>query len=335
MEAKLLQLGAELSRRGEPFALATVVRREPASSARTGDCALITRGGGFHGWLGGSCTQPTVVREAEDVIRRGTPRLILMSPTPEQETPRPGLTVLPMTCHSGGSVEIYIEPVLPAPRLVVYGISPAAHAVARFGKVLGYAVEAVDPEADRTMFPEADRIVTDPTTADLQQRAMRDPARLYVVVATLGTNDVAALEQAMTFKPAYLGLVASRARFAEVQASLASRGMSTDALSHVKCPAGLDIGATSPEEIALSILAEIVERARAQSEGAAPRPSREVRSLRADPVCGMQVDPETARYRAEFAGETYVFCCGACREKFLSSPRQFTGAAESRGGTDV
>ena len=132
MRRDLLKLAAELSARDEPFVLATVVRREAPSSAQSGDAAIVTVSGEFHGWLGGSCTQPSVAREAVRALADGKPRLIGLSPNPASDR-RPGVTALPMTCHSGGSVDIYLEPVLPARRLTVYGHSPVARALARLG----------------------------------------------------------------------------------------------------------------------------------------------------------------------------------------------------------
>src|SRR5919201_1246931 len=168
MRAELLKLAAELAARGEPFALAVVVRREPASSTQPGDMALITESGAFHGWLGGTCTQPTVVREAQQALADGRPRLLALSPDPGADH-RPGVAVRPMTCHSGGTVEIYLEPVLPAPRLVVFGAAPTARALCRLGKAMGYGVDVVDPDIEPASFPEADRVLArpplDPLTA--------------------------------------------------------------------------------------------------------------------------------------------------------------------------
>ena len=145
MKPDLLQLAAELARRGEPFALATVVNRQPPISAQVGDVALVTQAGEFHGWVGGTCTRPTVIAEAARALADGRPRFIALDPQPGAHE-RKGLSMFPMTCHSGGSVEIYIQPVLPAPRLLVFGISPTAQALARLGKAMGYTVLAVDPQ---------------------------------------------------------------------------------------------------------------------------------------------------------------------------------------------
>src|SRR5262249_56843446 len=127
-----------------------------ASSSQQGDGAIVTADGAFHGWLGGSCTQPTVVAEALKAIADGRPRLISLTPNPVSER-RPGVLVFPMTCHSGGTVDIYLEPVLPRTRFLVFGISPVARSLARLAGAMGFAVDAVDPDADRSVFPEADR----------------------------------------------------------------------------------------------------------------------------------------------------------------------------------
>lgn len=323
MRADLLILCAELVRREEPFVLATVVRRQAASSAQQGDGAIVTADGRFHGWLGGSCTQPTVVAEALRALADGRPRLISLSPDPRAET-RPGVLVFPMTCHSGGTVEIYLEPVLPAERLLVFGFSPVARAIAKQGKAMGFAVDAADPEADRAAFPEADRLLTD--LAALSPGT----ATTYAVVATMGERDEEALGAALRVAPAYLGVVASPKRWAQARDALLSRGTAADALARAKSPAGLDIGARTPEEIAVSILAEIVRfrRGTAVEKAAVPAGSGMALPVAAareatDPVCGMKVAPASAKHTAEVGGKIWYFCCGGCREKFLGAPERY------------
>jgi len=264
MRTDTLQLASELAGRDEAFALATVVRREPPSSARVGDSAVVTPDGEFHGWLGGSCTRPTVIREALAALADGAPRLIGIVRDPDSASgARTGLTVFPMACHSGGSVEIYIEPLLPARRLLIFGVSPTARALARLAAVLGYRVEAVDPEASETLFPDASRLVTSDESVE-RPGSGQDAARCFAVVATLGQRDEEAAWTAIRLVPAYVGVVASRKRFGQIRETLTTRGATTEQLDRIANPAGLDIGAQTPEEIALSILAEITRRARAE-----------------------------------------------------------------------
>jgi xanthine dehydrogenase accessory factor len=338
MRANLLSLAADLAKRGDAFALATVVRREPPSSARVGDSALITQAGAFHGWLGGSCTQPIVVEQAVLALAEGTARLIALSPHPESER-RPGVSAFPMTCHSGGCVDIYIEPVLPAPRLVVFGLSPVAQALVRLAKAMGYAADAVDPDADRAAFPDADRVLTTLDAGLLRQPPASRSTTFFAVVATMGQRDDEAVRLALELESRYIGLIASRRRFGEIRGALLAHGVTLEDLGRVHCPAGLDIGAHTPEEIALSVVAEIVRLHRnapapVPPPEAAPASAPPAASLTArDPVCGMSVTIATAKHRADLNGHAYYFCCGGCRERFLAAPAQFTPAraAESQG----
>ena len=277
MRTDILQLASELAGRSEAFALATVVRREPPSSARVGDSAVVTPDGEFHGWLGGSCTRPTVIREALAALADEKPRLIGIVRDPDSIShTRPGLTVFPMACHSGGSVEIYIEPLLPARRLLIFGVSPTARALARLAAVLGYRVEAVDPEASETLFPDAGRLVTSDASVEPPGSA-QDASRCFAVVATLGQRDEEAAWTASRLMPAYVGVVASRKRFGQMRETLAARGATQEQLDRIANPAGLDIGAQTPEEIALSVLAEITRRVRAEGprQEGDPHPARD------------------------------------------------------------
>ena len=281
----LLALAASLSARDERFALVTVVRREPPSSARVGDTALVTEGGDYHGWAGGGCTRSTVVRESLRAIADGEPRFLSLSPD-AAAAPRAGMLVLPMACDSGGTVEIYVEPVLPVPRLVLFGETPAVQALARIAEAMGYRVE------------------TGPASS---------MKAAHVLVATMGDDDVDVLQRVLASEPAYVGVIASRKRFDQVRATLLGRGVSRAALERVAAPAGLDIGARSPEEIALSVIAQIVERRRKSI------PELKIKEEAVDPICGMTVAVASARHLAEVKGVTYYFCCAGCRTKFLAA----------------
>ena len=325
MRHDVLIHAADLVRREEPFVIATVVRRQPSSSAQSGDSAVITASGEFRGWLGGSCSQPTVLREAKRALADGQPRLIALSPNPAADQ-RPGVVPFPMTCHSGGSVEIYLEPVLPRPRLVLFGVSPVVRALSRLAKAMGYAVDVADPAADREAFPEADRLA-----ADARKLEAAAGTRTFAVVATMSDSDEDVIEAALAMKPTYLGVVASAKRFAPIREALQRRGVSAGALDRIQTPAGLDIGAVTPEEIAVSILAEIIEMQRRETRERESAESELTVAQATDLVCGMTVEIVTARHSAEVGGRVYYFCCGGCRERFLASPERFLAEAGSGG----
>ena len=323
MRPDLLTLAASLAAREERFALVTVVRRESPSSARVGDTALVTGAGDYHGWAGGGCTRSTVVREALRAIADGEPRLLSLSPEPE-EGQRAGVVALPMTCDSGGTVEIYVEPVLPVARLLLFGSSPAVRVLARIGHAMGYRVEVVDPDADKASFPEAERV--------LQSIAPEGvPRGAHVLVATMGERDLDAIEAVAGSAPAYLGVIASGKRFAQLRDALRARGVSREALERIVAPAGLDIGARSPEEIAVSIMAQIVERRRRPAVDASgiSAPAQAPREA-IDPVCGMSVTIAGAGHTAEVNAVRYYFCCAGCRTKFLAEPSRYPAARAVR-----
>jgi len=320
VKKELLQLAADLSRRGERFVVATVVRRESYSSAHVGDMAIIRADGSYQGWLGGSCTRPTVERGAALALADGQPRLLSLSPSPDPN-PRPGITALPLTCHSGGTVDIYIEPVLAAPRLVIFGVSPVARSLAQLGKAMGYSVDLADPDARASDLPHADRVFT--ALDDAELRAGSAPA--YAVVASMGENDEDALAAALAARPAYVGVVASPKRFAVIRQILVDRGTPESALDRVKSPAGIDLGGRTAEEVALSILAEIVQRRRVQP-GAQEVPAL-MGAEQIDPVCNMRVVVAGARHTGEWNGRVWYFCNARCKQKFLADPHLFLDAA--------
>jgi xanthine dehydrogenase accessory factor len=357
MHAELLQMAAQLARREEPFVLAVVVRRRPASSAQAGDMAVITAGGEFHGWLGGSCTQPTVVREARLALADGKPRLLALSPNPEAER-RPGVAVFPMTCHSGGSVEIYLEPILPAPRLTVFGESPTARALLELAAAMGYSVSAPFAGGANAAAGESAAQGAGPM-AELAPEAVPAASRplCFAVVATMGERDEEAIRAALALRPAYLGVVASAKRFAQLRQTLLAQGVPASALDSIRSPAGVAIGAQAPEEIAISVLAEIVQRRHAAATAAAASPAsvdaggglrpagegghqageggqpagdggqpagdggQTGAGQAIDPICGMTVEVAGARHSAEAGGRTWYFCCSGCRERFLAAER--------------
>jgi xanthine dehydrogenase accessory factor len=317
----ILKQATELERRGEAFALATVVWRQGPSSSQQGSRAIVTADGELHGWIGGACAEPVVIREARQVIADGAPRLLLLG-TPGQfgAAVPDGITVVPISCQSEGALEVYIEPVVPAPQLVIVGRSPMAHTLADLAGALGWRTKLVTAH--------------DFTAADADERSM-------VIVATQGHGDEEAVEQAVAAHPAYLGLVGSRRRGASVLGYLADRGVPADQLDRVHVPAGLDLGHTTHQEIAVAILAELVQlRASGALAGAPPsvaatppgRTSAADTSITpppgdpaeaTDPVCGMTVPATPAGRPLTHDGVTYYFCSPGCRQKFEKDPAAY------------
>src|ERR1700733_7785388 len=306
----VLEQAGELTRRGQAFALATVVWRQGPSSGQQGSRAIITAAGELHGWIGGACAEPVVIREAKQVIAEGKARLLLLG-TPEQfrdiaqfgnaaqpgDPAQPGASVpegmvmVPISCQSEGALEVYIEPVLPAPHLVIVGRSPMAHTLADLARALNWRAALIDGP--------------DFTSADAGEHSM-------VVVATQGHYDEEAVGQAVAARPAYLGLVGSQRRGTALLGYLAERGVPRDRLDKVRVPAGLDLGRTTHEEIAVAILAELVQL---RASGVLPRQAAGAGAGRAaeaahqtDPVCGMTVMADRSGKPLEYDGVTYYFC---------------------------
>ncbi|MBI4594216.1 MAG: XdhC family protein [Candidatus Rokubacteria bacterium] len=302
MTADPLALAQALREQREAFALALVVRVEPPTSAKPGAKALIRADGSVTGWIGGACAEPTVVREALAALRDGRPRFLsLVGEGGPRRGRTEGVVEYPMTCHSGGTLEIYVEPYLPKPELVLVGHGPVLDTLATLGRAADFEVITVDPSA-------------------LDELAGRRLApRACVVVATHGADDEDALEIALRGRAGYVSFVASRKRAAAVVESLRRRGVPAERLGSLKAPAGLDLGAVTPAEIAVSILAEIVHVGRSWKPPAADGTDREGSrggTEAIDPICGMTVDTTSARHRSETPGGTVFFCCPRCKETF-------------------
>ena len=269
MTGDLLRLAARMERERRPFALATVVRSERPTSGKPGNAALIDPGGTMHGWIGGSCTRSEVIRHAMEALRLGEPRLLAFGA--DEERPD-DLVKVSMSCASGGKVEVHINPVLPAPVLLVAGDSPVALALLRLGSAMGYRTVATafaNEAASEEMADLADECAED-LAAWVGLLTSRPPGtRLFAVVATMGREDERSLASLAAAGPDYLGVVASPRRMRSVRAVLSGLGLGDDAIGRIHGPAGLDLGAEQPEEIAVSILAEIVGEIRGAGGGGA------------------------------------------------------------------
>lgn len=292
----LMQYAAD----GTPCALATVVRTEPPTSARPGDKAVITADGRLRGWIGGSCSEPVVRREALRALAEGTPQLIhIVGGDEVKQTRKRGELMIATTCPSGGSLDIFIEPRLPRPLLLVFGDTPAAATLARIAELAGFRVRTVG-QAELATLEVA-------------------PGEAYAVVATMGHYDEEAVEAALSHPDLDVSLIASARRASAVRAALQARGLDEHTLSRLHTPAG-KVRGTTQEEIAVLALADVIA---ARKKRPAP-PSKQPAVLFAtDPVCGMTVDPLTATHKAVHDGRTYWFCSAGCLSEFEQDPSRF------------
>lgn len=305
----------------EPCVLATVVWRRAPSSGKTGSKALIRADGSVRGWVGGACAEPSVVREALRAIEENEPRLMFLGPPEELAGPlREGIVAVPIACQSDGALEIYLEPMLPKPHLVVVGRSPAVDALARMAAALDWRAVVVDDGGPPEDHPGLEEVLT---TLDLSAAGVTEHS--LVVVATQGHYDETALEQALASGAGYVALVASRRRAESVLGYLRQRGVAEDDLARVRAPAGLDLGGVAHEEIGVAILAELVQLRAAGDlpvAGQVGVESSPPPAQATDPICGMTVDVASARYRTEHEGETVHFCSAGCQAAFEADPTQ-------------
>jgi xanthine dehydrogenase accessory factor len=309
MPAAMSRRAQALAAQSEAFATATVVRAQRPTSAKTGDVALVLADGTIEGFVGGACVEHSVRAHALQAIESGDAVLLKVLSVDDDEAGSGGREVagedtgscgrevageegavtVQNPCLSGGALEIFLEPSLPAPRILAEGDTPIVRALERLGPELGLEVV---------------RVVAD----DFVPRG----GDLALVVGSHGRDELPALRRGLEAGLPYVGLVASRTRSAGVLGELRSDGMAPELLARIDTPAGLDIGARTPEEIALSILAGIVavRRAAPSPTVAAPSPTA------VDPICGMTVAPVASTPSLEHDGKTVYFCCEGCKATF-------------------
>ncbi len=345
---------AELKQKGESFAVATVVSRQAPVSSHLGDKALIFEDGRFEGYVGGSCSREIVRKQALEVLRLGKPRLVRITPEAAAKAvlEHADEVVIPMTCASEGAVDVYIEPLLGKADLLVVGGSQIAFATAQIAARMNYTVTLACEQ------PELLGVSLESEIQVLHWREIaswlegRDPARTSIVVASQGhyDEDALALIAHQMPKPAYLGLVASRKRGAVVLDNLEILGVPRALFNDLRYPAGLNLGARGRDEVAISILAEIVLRRGGKHEWMEPQTvatpqvsHKAVQAVEAaaqelpplEPAQGVlppgyAIDPTSGEVleiakavSTEYQGQTYYFSCPNCRAKFLKNPDKY------------
>ena len=259
----------------QPFALATVVRTKAATSAKVGAKAVIRADGSMVGWIGGGCTLGAVRKAARDALDDGRARMIRVRPDEEAGPAEAGTEEVRNACASGGTIEIFVEPILPRPSLIVAGASATARVLCALGRNAGFTVTVAALAEDLEGIAEADEKL-----AGFDLARSPRAATSFIVVATQGKRDREALEAALCCGAPYVAFIGSRKKAAELKAQLAARGIAAERLAGLRAPAGLDIGAVTPEEIALSVLAEIVqERRKAAPVGLVETPIADAQDL--------------------------------------------------------
>lgn len=259
-----LDAAHELRQRGEAFALVTVLRVTPPTSARPGDKAVVTRDGQIRGWIGGGCAQPAVIKTVRAALRDGQPRTIRILPEAAAgAAPLPDVLEFGMTCHSGGTLELLIDPVLPPAVLAVFGDSPVARALCDLAPRLGFEVAWVAPEVAPAEVPAGLRHLDSDDPAALRERLAPGT---WAVVATQGRRDLPGLRGALALEARGVWFVASARKAGVLKQSLIAAGEAPERVGAIVAPAGTPIGAETPEEIALAVLASVV----AARRGAVP-----------------------------------------------------------------
>jgi xanthine dehydrogenase accessory factor len=276
-----------------PYVHARVVLAERPTSAKPGDEAIVLGDGTIVGFVGGQCAVATVRNQGLEVLASGRSALIRIAGHPEPA--QPGKTVVHNPCQSGGTLEIFMEPVLPAPVLHILGSSPIAMALTALGTTMGYETYSFDSPAG---------VAPDLAIVDA------------VVAASHGDSEESILESAVRANVPYIGLVASRKRGAAVLETL---DLDAEQKARIHTPAGLDISARTPEEVAVSILAEIIATRTVQQ---APTAAVTIDTA-VDPVCHMDVAMVPTSIHADIDGQTWWFCCVGCQERFTADPHRF------------
>lgn len=319
MHNDFLKTAIHLNAGKEPYATAIIVRRKIPSSGKPGDKAIITSDGKIHGWIGGGCTRGIVLKEALLSISEGKPRLVTISPDADVNENTQS-KIYKMTCQSGGEVDIYIEPVLPKPHILIFGVSHIAMALATLAKAMSYTVSCVNHNPDKSVFPDVDSLIH---IDAFNQKDLNENS--FVVVCTQGEGDVDALYAAIQSSPEYLSFVASRKKANSIFKDLRAKGVTFDELKTIKTPAGLDIGAKLPEEVAVSILAQIVENLRTHPSKSDAQNIMQIENddFYLNPVCNIPIQKSTAKHVLEYKNEKVYFCCDGCKLSFESTPEKY------------
>lgn len=312
-----------LQEAGTAYALVSVTKALPPASARPGDKAVVTADGQLHGWVGGGCAQPAVIRTVRQALADGRARMIRIAPAElGHETVLGDVLEFGMACHSGGTLELFIDPVLPSAQLVVIGASPVAVSLAQLAPRVGFAVSVVAHEAQSADFADAQQVIA---TDDIAAVVARVSAGAWVVVATQGRRDMQALRLALALNARQVSFVASARKALVLRQSLVAAGADVQAVAAIVAPAGYPMAATTPEEIALSVLAAVVSHRRS-AVGSASLSNEVIGALAAEATIEVAARPRDSIAPAAAAGERLSIGTAASDRGSTGTP---TGTAAS------
>jgi len=356
LNAALLSEALQLTEHNQPYAWATVVRATPPSSAYVGAQAIVTADGTLHGWVGGGCARSIVVQSCLEAIEHGNSKLIRISN--EEGVVDTDTEVHAMPCASNGTLELFIQSVNPTPALCIAGSTHAAIAAGEFAAMLGWRVFYGQP--DTACAPSAGGDAQPERSAAYAERA---PQPDYVLLATQGDDDIGNLERALKGPAKKVLLIASTRKAATLVAAMRQLGISDDRLADLESPAGPDIFAGTPSEVALAAVAGLVHahragpgRARREAHAGhakgtaadatqaspathdAPSPATTTQTMATapptaspyiNPVCLRAINMETALHTVTMGDQTHYFCCNCCKTKFDEDPEKYLDIARN------
>ena len=310
-----IKRASELKEKGHPFAIATVINTVAPTSAKSMSKAIIHENGELEGWIGGGCSINTVITESLNCIKNGKAIVLRLSPDNISKDKVTYKKEVFLNCESGGTLEFHIEPVLPMTKLIIYGSTPTVYALAKMGSLLNFECFVCSTNAESS--PELSANI------NIVKGFKTFSGSCISVIGTQGENDLRALKSAIDSKANFISMIISKKKASSLLLQLEKHGYTKDDIARVKFPAGMDINARTPEEIAISILAELINDKNSidLKEQVIVEIKDDKKEI--DPICKMLVDPENASDTYEFDNNTYYFCCTGCKEKFALEPTSY------------
>ena len=310
---------------GEEFAVAHVIWREAPSSGKPGDKAIILKDGTIIGWIGGGCVKGIAVKEAREAIRENRSRLVRIDPD-EVNSEDSSHKTYRMTCHSGGTMELFIEPITPNPQLIIVGKSNIARALSKLAIATNLRVHVLSNDVHKGMFPGVNNIHD---RVDFSK--INIDKNTFIVVSTQGEDDEESIRKALETNCNYVGFISSLRKSVKIKEYLEQTELSANRINELKIPVGMDINAKLPEEIAISILAEILQLFRDPNRKEDQETDTAINDdTYINPVCRVAVSKKDAKHVLEYGAHTVYFCCDGCKVSFDTEPEKYIEILESR-----